>query len=209
MVAAPALLLVACACAGACAGPERTAPAGVTVRDSAGVAIVEHSAAFIASLPVWTLDSVPVLRIVADPDPDPDADALAEVQQAVRRPDGRVIVYDVRLRELREYSTGGELLRTLARAGRGPGEIGYITGLQLVGADTVAFIDSNQRRISFLPVTGRSVPSSPFRASTTAPRSECANVCATVGCWPRCMRRGSSPPRPAGRCTGAGSRWSR
>lgn len=39
---------------------------GISVRDSAGMEIVEHTAEYIAALPEWTIDSVPLVHIAGD-----------------------------------------------------------------------------------------------------------------------------------------------
>lgn len=59
-----AVLALLNACAGAGAGD--TFAAGKTVRDSAGVSIVEYSAAYIAALPEWTIDSTPLQELRGD-----------------------------------------------------------------------------------------------------------------------------------------------
>jgi hypothetical protein len=58
-----ALWSAVCVAATACATPPDQATQGLTVRDSAGVEIVEHSAEYIAALPRWTIDSVRTVRI--------------------------------------------------------------------------------------------------------------------------------------------------
>ena len=47
----------------ACGTSDRTAAAKHTVRDSAGVSILKHSAEFIAALPEWTIESVPLTQV--------------------------------------------------------------------------------------------------------------------------------------------------
>src|SRR5690606_38088047 len=57
-------------------------------------------------------------------------------------------------RDLRTFSPTGEFLGVLAKSGRGPGEVGYVSNLQVLPGDSVAFVDPNQRRISILDREG-------------------------------------------------------
>lgn len=143
--------------ASACSLPSDSAEsesAGLVVRDSAGVEIVEHSAAYIAALPVWTIDTAPAVRIPGDTPEQP----FTDVVHAGRRPDGRFVLFDVRLRDLREFSATGEFLRILAPQGRGPGEVAYVGRLSELSNDTVTYVDVNQRRISFVAGDGTPGP---------------------------------------------------
>ena len=97
--------------AGALACSERTpaSVSGIVVRDSAGVEIVEHTAAYIASLPQWTIDTVPLVHIAGDA----PGNAFTSIRAVIQRPDGRVIVVEGRAREIREFSATGVSTPTL------------------------------------------------------------------------------------------------
>lgn len=122
-----ALYSAVCVAAAACgATPPNQSAQGLTVRDSAGVEIVEHSAEYVAALPLWTIDSAPTVRIDGN---TPD-NAFTDVLRAVRLSDGRFVVADVRQRDLRRFSPTGEFLGVLAKSGRGPGEVAYVSNLR-------------------------------------------------------------------------------
>ncbi|HEX7024405.1 MAG TPA: hypothetical protein VF187_06275, partial [Gemmatimonadales bacterium] len=112
--AAAALVLAAC-------GPRGEVRRGsqATVRDSAGVQIVEHAADLPASLPEWPVDTVPLVDIGGGDDPEQDLD---NVRGATRLGDGRIVVANTGSGELRIYDGKGKWLRNLGRKGEGPGE---------------------------------------------------------------------------------------
>jgi hypothetical protein len=96
--------------------PSSKAP---TVRDSAGVAIVEHGAVDVSALPRYELSPEPLLRIgTVDGD---EAYQFATITDATLRPDGSVAVLD-RSRTLRVFDSTGTLRWTTGRSGDGPGE---------------------------------------------------------------------------------------
>ena len=68
----------------ACTGTGERPTAGKMARDSAGVSIVEHSAAFMAALPVWTIDSTPQQELRGDATDT----QFARILDAVQRADG-------------------------------------------------------------------------------------------------------------------------
>ena len=128
---------------------DTTASDGIVVRDSAGVEIVENSAEAVAALPQWTIDTAPVLRIAGDAADN----TFSSIWLIVRRKDGRIIVYDNRNRDVRQFSPTGSLETIIARGGRGPGEIGSIEKMQLLHNDSLIVFDSNQSRatVQMLP----------------------------------------------------------
>ena len=135
----------------ACTGGAEQSVAGKTVRDSAGVSIVEHSAAYIAALPEWTIDSTPLQELRGD-----RADTqFSAIIGAVRRPDGGFYLADEKQRDVRAFSSAGTFERVIGTPGRGPGEVGYVVRLQLLAADSLAFVDANNRRFSVFAPDGR------------------------------------------------------
>lgn len=135
----------------ACGGFAEQPSAGVTRYDSAGVSIVEHSAAHMATLPEWTLDSVPLQELRGD---QTDTQ-FARVLDADQRSDGGFYVADQQHRDIRAYSANGAFERVVSRAGRGPGEVGYVSRLQLLAGDSLAFVDANNRRVSVFGPDGQ------------------------------------------------------
>ena len=134
----------------ACSTDATREASAVVMRDSAGIAIVEQTAAHIAALPTWTIDTVPVLRI----DGDNLQNAFTSVRLVTSLPDGRVLVVDARHRDVREFATDGAFVRVMMPSGRGPGEVDYVQRVQVLDDGRVAVFDGNQRRILFFDGTG-------------------------------------------------------
>ncbi len=134
----------------ACSTAATTASSAVVVRDSAGITITEHTAAHIASLPTWTIDTTPVMRI----DGDDVQHAFTDVVRVTRLADGRILLYDVRHRDVREFGADGAFVRVMMPKGRGPGEVDYVQRIQVLEDGRIAVFDGNQRRISVFTSAG-------------------------------------------------------
>ena len=132
-----------------CAPNAETNSGRVNVRDSAGVQIVEHDAATIAALPVWTIDSTPELELATS-----DDDAFTAIGDVQPWSDSRLIVADRRHRDVREYAADGSFTRVLARSGQGPGEVSFVSRLQRLPGDTLVVLDGNARLASFFDASG-------------------------------------------------------
>jgi hypothetical protein len=141
--------LVLGAAIAACAPNADTSSGRVTVRDSAGVQIVEHDAAAVAALPVWTIDTSPELELATT-----DDDAFTAIGDLQPWTDGRLVVADRRHRDVREYAVDGTFTRVLARSGQGPGEVSFVSRLQRLPGDTLVVLDGNARRASFFDASG-------------------------------------------------------
>lgn len=142
--AAAAAALLAAGC-----GPEAGTEAGVTVRDSAGVEIVENRGD--GAWPdgaAWTLSDAPVLDLGSVSGPD----RLFRVEDATRLSDGRVVVANAGTAQLLVFAPDGRLLRSLGGEGQGPGEFtGKGRGLSDVtrgAGDTLRAFDVWNRRVS-------------------------------------------------------------
>jgi hypothetical protein len=129
---------------------ERSAP-GQTVRDSAGGSIVEHSAAHMAALPEWTIDSMPLQELRGD---STDTQ-FTNILDAVRRADDGFYVADQQQRNITAFAANGTFERVVSRPGRGPGEVGFVSRLQLLAGDSLAFVDANNRRVSVFGPDGQ------------------------------------------------------
>ena len=147
--AARALLLLVCA---ACTAPADR-PANTTVTDSAGIELVHHSAALVAALPAWLIDTVARAQVLGDG----DNQQFSSIRDGAQRADGGFIIADAAHRDIREFTSAGALVRVIARRGQGPGEVAFVKRLQLLPADSLAFIDSNNRRLSVFAPDGRFV----------------------------------------------------
>lgn len=122
-------------------------PAGRTVRDSAGVIIVENAGAGAwEGVEGWRLAGSPALdlgSVGGDP-----AGQLHDVQGAVRLSDGRVIVANSGSAELRFFDAEGRHLRSVGGEGDGPGEFQNLSALGRTVSDTLVTYDWRARRLS-------------------------------------------------------------
>jgi len=139
------LLLLALACESG-GGAE---PAAV-VRDSAGVAIVEHAPTASATLHIV---SEPVLEIGTVE--GADEYQLYGVRSVARASDGTIVVaLDT---ELRWYDPAGRFVRRAGGAGEGPGEFRRISYMRLLPGDTVLVFDGANRRTTIIAPDGSHV----------------------------------------------------
>ena len=125
----------------ACASGEG---AEVTMRDSAGIQIVENPGAD-AELPQWTLDPEPRVRIgVLEGDA---AYQLDQVRASVLHGD-RIMIANGGSMELRAFDLTGKHIATGGRKGGGPGEFQSIRWMARFDGDSVIIYDPNNRRFS-------------------------------------------------------------
>lgn len=136
----PAAMLVA-ACA---AEPAPTA----TVRDSAGISIVENQA---PTRPVHqVVDSAPILEIGGS-----DAhDEFARVNGVRWLPDGGVVVADAEAQEIRIFEADGAWRATAGRKGGGPGEFEGLNGVDVLPDGSILGFDFQHRRMSHFSPNG-------------------------------------------------------
>ena len=129
--------------------PDGTIPT-VTVRDSAGVRIVENP----ESAPAlnWALDDEPVVEIGGS-DRGDDYE-LYGVRSAARLTDGRIVVANGGTHELRFYSSDGTYLRSAGREGEGPGEFSRMGWVQRMPGDSLFVYDYDLRRIAVFSASG-------------------------------------------------------
>ena len=129
----------------ACAGGE-TDGSGATVRDSAGIEIVENTG------PAWRDGSG--WRLAATPDLDigvlegADEYQLYQVRDAKRLSDGRIVVANGGTSELRFYDSGGTYLASAGREGGGPGEFQQLGWMRTFGDDSLMVYDFSLGRMS-------------------------------------------------------------
>lgn len=142
--------LIAVFCVVACrAAPDSGAT--VSVRDSAGITIVE-SRGDIEHGGGWALTTEP--GIVIGSVDGPEETQLYRVRGALRFPDGRIAVATDGSQEIRIFGPDGTFVRRFGGSGEGPGEF---TSVMLIGlvSDSLAVLDRQQRRVSLLhPDTG-------------------------------------------------------
>lgn len=117
-----------------------------TVRDSAGVRIVE-SRSDSRYQTSWTLGEVPVWAVGQLTD-DPDY-LFSRVVGATQLPNGTIVVANGGTNELRFYSSDGTLVRSEGREGQGPGEFQYMRGLGLCSEEGFIAFDLNWEMNSY------------------------------------------------------------
>lgn len=133
-----ALLVVA---ATAACGDGTIDPRTYTVHDSAGVRIIESSAA--AWMPPRIIESEPLLRIGRE---DEGPYQFAFLVGGLLLEDGGILAVEAGAQEVRIFDAEGRHTRTLGRRGEGPGEIGGIGAVLAYSADTIAVYDGRLRR---------------------------------------------------------------
>lgn len=148
------LALLAALLTAACQAGDRGSVA--TVRDSAEVAIVENPAPAPRGVP-WTLDTTPVLDLGADPS-DPHQE-FSGVLTPVRLQGGEIVVANSGTSELRYFDTTGQWLRSVGRAGEGPGEFRRLGWVALGTGDTLRTYDWGLHRLSIFAPEGAFVRS--------------------------------------------------
>jgi hypothetical protein len=141
-------LVVASACStGADAGSRRT-----TVRDSAGIAIVENTSPDDSAANTWWRLGQASLDI-GGPDASEEY-AVYRVVGIARTTDGRIVVANAGSADVRYYDASGTWLKTTGRQGSGPGEFRNPYLLERGAADTVYVADGQNSRIAILSPDG-------------------------------------------------------
>jgi hypothetical protein len=142
-----ALVLVSTGCR-----TESVRATHATVRDSAGVQIVENPAPAWPAGTGWRLSAEP-LASIGTVDGDPHYQ-LSGVAGAVRLSDGRIVVANRGSDELRFYDASGTYLSAVGRKGKGPGEFQWLAWLTRLSGDSVLAFDRSEQRASVFDATG-------------------------------------------------------
>lgn len=137
-----------CACASDAPDRDR-----FTVRDSAGIHIVESAGPAWSEADAWRLGEQPQVDI-GGLEGDPDYE-LFHVSNAVRMPDGRIVIGSRGSNQLRFYDSAGRHLLDAGGDGEGPGEFRDIRWVRLYRSDSVAAYDRRLTRISVFDSQGR------------------------------------------------------
>ena len=131
-----ALVVISAACG------ERGIPETMTVRDSAGVRIVEHG--YLGDASTAKLADAPLYR-VGWQDAEPD---FAHVVSGALLFDGRAAIGDRATNSVAILASDGAVEAILGGRGRGPGEIGFLISVSRFGRDTVVVEDDGNGRLS-------------------------------------------------------------
>lgn len=140
------LLCILAPVAAGCAGDSAVPPGEPTVRDSAGVIIVENAGARWDDPTAWRLTPEPMVAIGVLEGESPYE--LYRVTGAVRLSDGRIVVATAGTGELRFFDSTGTHLVSAGGEGGGPGEFRALGTLLRGPADTVVAYDMMERRLS-------------------------------------------------------------
>ncbi|MEX2610604.1 MAG: 6-bladed beta-propeller [Gemmatimonadota bacterium] len=150
--------------AGAACGGEAAQEGHWSVRDSAGVTIIET--ADLARLD--TLAVVPATDAVRIGLADGDAPYLfTGIAGLTRLADGRIVVADARTEEIRFFDAAGTFLTKAGGGGSGPGEFREIVLLRRFAGDSLLVVDQLGRRITILDSSGQLVRRSSLAISGT------------------------------------------
>lgn len=150
------LLLSPTACGGGDAGGDTA-----TVRDSAGIQIVENRGGSWKNDGGWRLSDEPTLQIgVAEGDPLYQMD---RVRTALRMGDGRIVVANAGSQQIRWYDANGRHVASAGREGGGPGEFKGLSALRRLPGDSVLAYDMGAFRLSWFDPGGRFVRSAPLQ----------------------------------------------
>jgi hypothetical protein len=154
------LSTAAAAALAGCGGSPGSGEWAGTTRDSAGVVVVDNP-----GIGVWRPGEqwsvVEELRIgVAEGDPDYQFGNITGIDADS---DGRIYVLDQQAQALRIFDADGTLLRTVGRAGSGPGEFSTGAGPVFVGrGDTVLVADIILQRVNRFLAGGEEAGSFPL-----------------------------------------------
>jgi len=177
------LTVLASACGGD-APDGSSGPVEAVVRDSAGIRIVENPA---SPRQQWMLSPQPVLSIGALD--GTDAEMLYQVTDVERLSDGSWLVANGGTEEVRVFDSEGNYLRTVGRAGEGPGEFVSLSRVYVLPADSIAVYDSRQRRVTVFDPAGQTVRDFQFESLPDGTVSPFGRT--TSGAW-GVSRRGAS-----------------
>jgi hypothetical protein len=117
----------------ACASGERGSSPVTTVRDSAGLTIVEND--LTRSSAACTIPATPTISIGTDVGEEPYE--LHRVMGARRLSDGRIVVVNQGSQHIRFYDQSGKFLTQAGRKGQGPGEFSAAFYLWVLPGDTI------------------------------------------------------------------------
>ena len=164
----PAAAFLLAIALGACGAPDADTPPW-TVRDSAGITLVESTAPL---SPAWVAGE-PELQIgVVDGEP---AYQFQSPGHAALLASGEILVAEGGANELRVFDEAGRHVRSFGRSGSGPGEFEFLSDFQLLDADSILVVDYNARRVSVFAPQGDLLEMSPIENPLAIPRERLAD----------------------------------
>lgn len=157
----PALLAMVASGCGTDADNVATAVPQATVRDSAGIEIVENhvpDGEYPVALRVASEPSVRIGQVMGE-----GAAQLFRVRGAVRLDDGRIAILNGGTQEVRVFRPDGEFLTQFGGQGDGPTEFQFAAHLSLVPPDTIVVWDGRTWEASWFDALGSLIRSEPGR----------------------------------------------
>jgi hypothetical protein len=151
-VAVPLLLATLTACGSSGGGDGAS---GATIRDSAGIALVEYPADAWANATAWSLSANPMATVPQDPT-DTTID-LSNSQLAALLDDGRVVAASIEPPQIYVFNADGSQQGLLGRGGEGPGEYRMISALLVLGGDSVVAYDFFSRHALIFDADGEAI----------------------------------------------------
>lgn len=143
-------LLLAAAC-----GPGSSDAAHLTLRDSAGIHIVESDGPAWGPDDAWRIADQPMLEVGADQDdPDYQFTSMGGVRGALPLDGGGFAVLDGVSNTLRGFGQDGRLLWTAGRHGGGPGEFQLAWTLAALPPDSLLVFDRSRATLSVFTEQG-------------------------------------------------------
>ena len=138
-------------------GAEGGSP-GVTMRDSAGIQIVENHAPERPAGEFWSLDPEPEIVLGGGASVEGAATDSAHliwlVRGVARLVDGRVAVLSEGNRKLLLFEPSGRFSKSIGRGGRGPGEFSSPQHLQYLPPDTLVVWDAWYGPVAYFDTAG-------------------------------------------------------
>lgn len=137
-----------------------------TMRDSAGIVIVENSDRGVWGRGTgWRVgEDLRIGAVAGDPDYEFGVIADMEVDDA-----GRIYVLDSQAQSIRVYGPDGRFLRSFGRSGAGPGELSASAHAILLAADTLFVPDLRHQRVSKYTTDGKPAGSFAIAAGPRLP----------------------------------------
>ncbi|MDE2678432.1 MAG: hypothetical protein OXI76_11045 [Gemmatimonadota bacterium] len=130
----------------------------VTVRDSAGIEIVENHAPEHTTGEFWTIDPEPEFVLGGSENPsglaNDSSQLVWDVVGLARLPDGRVAILSSENKRLMLFEPSGELSMTIGGPGEGPGEFIHPEQLQYPPPDTLVVWDYFLTAIDYFDSSG-------------------------------------------------------
>lgn len=137
------LCAVAAAVYGCGDGGDGAAP--LSIRDSSGVRLVEHSAPQAAGVQEWQVPDEPVL-VLGSAEGEQETQFF-RIASARRASDGAIVVANTGTNEVRVFSPEGAVLGTFGRSGDGPGEFQALAGAWPLPDGSILTFDRRSGRL--------------------------------------------------------------